>query len=67
MTKRSRNRAFEENTIKKINLVMTPNSDEFFIIGVGSRYLMFRIKEVSFLYERELFPEHFGTIFITIG
>ena len=34
MTKRSRNRAFQEDTIKKINLVMTPNSDEFPIVTI---------------------------------
>lgn len=35
MTKRSRNRDFQENTIKKLNLVMTPNtcSDEFHILA----------------------------------
>ncbi len=34
MTKRSRNWAFQENTTKKINLVMTPYSDEFPIVTI---------------------------------
>ena len=38
MTKRSRNRAFQENTIKKINLVMTPNSDDFGLVPKVSLY-----------------------------
>ena len=36
--KRSRNRAFHENTTKKINLVMTPNSDEFPIVAWSQKF-----------------------------